>query len=396
VNPGLRKIYHTLSSLRLTVFLLGFSVVLVFFGTLDQVHYGIYEAQKKYFQSFLALWQYPEQWMGGSVLKFLVIPMPGGYLLGGLLVANLLCAHLRFFRPKWRTLGIAVIHGGILLLLIGQFVTDLMQEDFQMWIDEGSSAHFAESFLHNELVIVETTAPDRDRVWAIDEDHLRNGKSWQFEGLPFGLTVQRFYQNASIVRLPEDQTMGWVRTTSGAASNMRLGVSERPPVYSQNQRNVTTALIAIVQEGRTLHTFLVSNVFEDQLPPQTFSFGDREFKVSLRFTRQYFPFAVHLRKFSHDRYPGTDIPRNFSSDVVVRDLETAEEREILIFMNNPMRYGGFTFYQASFAKEDTASMLQVVRNPGWFIPYLSCTLVSLGLLYQFVGSLWRFVGRMRA
>ena len=40
----LKPIYHFLSSLKLTVFLLAASIVLVFFGTLDQVHWGIYKA----------------------------------------------------------------------------------------------------------------------------------------------------------------------------------------------------------------------------------------------------------------------------------------------------------------------------------------------------------------
>jgi len=52
-------------------------------------------------------------------------------------------------------------------------------------------------------------------------------------------------------------------------------------------------------------------------------------------------------------------------------------------MNHPLRYGGKTFYQASFGKGDALSVLQVVRNPGWLIPYLSCALVALGLALHF-------------
>jgi len=44
---------------------------------------------------------------------------------------------------------------------------------------------------------------------------------------------------------------------------------------------------------------------------------------------------------------------------------------VLIFMNQPLRYAGKTFYQASFGKGDTLSVLQVVKNPGWLLPYIS-------------------------
>ena len=35
----------------------------------------------------------------------------------------------------------------------------------------------------------------------------------------------------------------------------------------------------------------------------------------MRFQRRYLPFSLTLIKFSHDIYPGTDIPKNFSSRV---------------------------------------------------------------------------------
>ena len=52
-------------------------------------------------------------------------------------------------------------------------------------------------------------------------------------------------------------------------------------------------------------------------------------------------------------------------------------------MNQPLRYEGRAFYQASFGKGDTQSILQVVANPGWLLPYLSCSLITLGLLIHF-------------
>ena len=91
----------------------------------------------------------------------------------------------------------------------------------------------------------------------------------------------------------------------------------------------------------------------------------------LRPTRFYKPFNLHLVEFKHDVYPGTEIPKNFSSRVRLRRSDTGEDREVLISMNNPLRYNGETYYQASFDQDDQGTILQVVHNPSWLAPYFS-------------------------
>jgi hypothetical protein len=65
-------------------------------------------------------------------------------------------------------------------------------------------------------------------------------------------------------------------------------------------------------------------------------------------------------------------------------------------MNQPLRYDGKAFYQSSFGKNDTLSILQVVENPGWLLPYLSTVLVTVGLLVHFGISLRRGLRRAAA
>nr|WP_246459492.1 cytochrome c biogenesis protein ResB [Puniceicoccus vermicola] len=134
---------------------------------------------------------------------------------------------------------------------------------------------------------------------------------------------------------------------------------------------------------------MISNLFDERFPPQTFEAGGKTYEIDLRFKRSYYPFSVTLLDFTHKRYPGTEIPMDFSSRVVVTQPEENVERESLIYMNHPLRYGGNTFYQASFANQDTSSMLQVVKNPGWTLPYISVTLVGIGLVVQFALGLSR-------
>jgi hypothetical protein len=105
---------------------------------------------------------------------------------------------------------------------------------------------------------------------------------------------------------------------------------------------------------------------------------------------------VQVLEFRHDRYPGTDIAKNYSSRVRVLDAEHNEDREVIISMNNPLRYSGDTLYQSGVLPAGRGTVLQVVRNPGWELPYVSSALVSGGMIVHFVLHLVGFLRRRRA
>ena len=129
-SPQRRSFFAWLSplaSVKLTLTLLSLSMILVFVATLEQVRIGIRGAQAEFFESFFGVWRYPEQFWGGSFLNVFPIPIPGGYLLGGLLILNLIAAYLTRFKWTFRKMGIQIIHLGIILLLAGQLFTQAMQ-----------------------------------------------------------------------------------------------------------------------------------------------------------------------------------------------------------------------------------------------------------------------------
>src|SRR5271154_6358189 len=93
------------TSLRLTVVLLAFAILLVFIGTLAQVDEGLYNAQARYFRQWLIV---------GLDLFGHRIPLllPGGYLIGTLLLLNLVAAHLYRFQLSAKKIGIQITHLG--------------------------------------------------------------------------------------------------------------------------------------------------------------------------------------------------------------------------------------------------------------------------------------------
>jgi hypothetical protein len=142
-------------------------------------------------------------------------------------------------------------------------------------------------------------------------------------------------------------------------------------------------------------TWLVSNVIDERFPPQMVSLGEQSWEVALRFTRNYYPFEIELIDFKHEKYPGTEVPFNFSSEVMVHHEDSAKDQKALIYMNHPLRYEGLTFYQASFANQDKTSIFQVVRNPGWILPYISVLLMGLGMCVQFGMHFIKFLSKRR-
>ncbi len=394
--PSVKTVLHALASLRLTVFLLAVSILLVFFGTLDQVRIGIRAAQKIYFESLVAVWHYPADWPLGGVLQWIPVPLPGGYVVGPLLAVNLVLAHWRHFRPRWRILGITLIHGGVLLLLIGQLITNLKQEEHYLWLDEGQQANFIRSFHHDELYLAEPQPDGGLAVFSFPYERLKPGLEIATP-FPFSLRVREVFANAEIRPGAAQTGMSTAGVNRGIGAQFNLGVRAIPPFHSDDQRDVRTAVVEVVRpDGESHGVWLVSNVFEDRFPEQEFDLDGRRYQLGLRFKKTYLPFTLQLLKFTHDRYPGTNIPSNFASQVRLIHPEAGVDKEVRIFMNFPLRYGGYTFFQASFAKQDTASMFQVVRNPGWLIPYIACGLVSLGLLYQFGWTAGKAMRRARS
>ncbi|HYP18093.1 MAG TPA: cytochrome c biogenesis protein ResB [Opitutus sp.] len=169
-------------------------------------------------------------------------------------------------------------------------------------------------------------------------------------------------------------------------------MSPRPITYRQDERNAPAAIVEFIGAEGSLGTYVVSTHLA---PSQTLAYAGRTWRLGLRFERNYKPFSLTLLKVTHDIYIGTDIPKNFSSRVRIATPDGRDDREVLIYMNNPLRYAGLTFYQYQMNSEAATSVFQVVRNPSWLVPYISCVMITLGLVVQFGIHLAAFINRRR-
>ena len=376
LNP-LRRGFEALASLRLTLVLLSFSMVLVFAGTWAQRDLGIWTVLDTYFRAWIVH------------VEFWGIFLPGGYVVGGLMLGNLVAAHALRWKTDRKRAGVILIHAGLVLLLAGELVTDLFAVESSMEITEGETASWAYDVREAELVVIDPAHSEhQDLEIAIPESRLEDGARITHALLPCTFEVEHYYPNSEVLQQRLGDATRGPEVTAGQAQG--LVAEERAEVTGVGEQRVNRAYVRLLDGDRELGRVLVSTWFQYQ-DPQPVRVGERTLLIELRFRRYYKPYRIKLLDFTHDRYTGTSIPKNFASRIVLTDVERGVEREVVIAMNEPLRYAGETFYQSAFKNNDRTTVLQVVRNPGWTIPYIAVLISALGMLLQFGASLLKWL-----
>lgn len=420
----IKKIVSFFVSLRLTVTLLAFAIILVFVGTIAQADEGLYGAQAHYFKSFFAgLSIHPFQFTGITFFGHTVpIILPGGYLIGILLLVNLVATHIYRFEFSKKKAGIQIAHAGVIVLLVGQLSTDLVSHEMQMHFAEGESLNYANSATDYELVF-----QSGNEVTSIPEKTLKPGNELEISSLPFSIIVKSHWHNSDVnFRAPMVKN-GEPISTNGIGANFDFRQVDN--VKRVDRQNIPTAVLEFKTPKGSLGTWVASdwagdaslaealrNSYAQQLgmsmaqgiaqklvAPQTIEVDGKKFTFTMRPTRVHFPFSMTLLKATHTTYPGTDIPKDFRSRVLLDNSKTGEKREIDIYMNHPLRYDGYTYYQYQMdagqmtrdAGRKPTSVLSVVRNPSWLTPYIGCTMVAIGLVIQFMYHLVGFVSKRK-
>ncbi|MCO8120179.1 cytochrome c biogenesis protein CcsA [Stieleria sp. TO1_6] len=303
--------------------------------------------------------------------------------------------------------GNLLLHFGVALLMFGQFAFGDRQLEQRISLIEGASTNSLVNLDRVELAFI-VSDDDKDTVTAIPGAQVEAAKSSgdliRDDALPVDIKVLQYFGNSDLVNpkpgAENPATTGVGKEVQAIAARRRGG--------TDGEVNVAAAYIELIdkESGQPIGTHLVSQMLSDRetLVPDgssedvydTVKIGDTDYKIGLKYHREVKPYWVHLEDVQRRNYSGTETPRDYSSYIRIIDQETGEDRRERVWMNNPLRYRGETFFQSSYTplpngKELTG--LQVVRNSGWLIPYVACSIMALGMLAHFMGTLKRFVGR---
>lgn len=393
-NSVLKRVLEPISSLKLTVILFALSMVIIFFGTVAQKEMGIWHAVSMYFRSWFLMLPVKVILFNTIEHNPFSIPFPGGWTLGALLFTNLLAAHSVRLKLSWKRSGIFILHAGVLVMMLSEFITGMWAVEGVMQIVEGHRSNYVNHLMDPEFSVIDASDPKIDDTVVVPHRILRRGPV-SHEALPFDIELLDYYTNAVAVEIQPGTTnlatagLGTLKTVreepevSGTDPNQKF---DRPAAYLKLTERAT---------GRPLGTYLVYYFW----PDQPITVGDKTYEIALRPKRTYRPFSVQLDKADFKVYPGTMTPKDYSSYVTIRDENGAEIRKTRIFMNNPMYFNNETYYQASMDVESQpiTTGLQVVYDPGKLIPLglpiISCIMVGIGMLIHFGLNLISFLQR---
>jgi len=290
--------------------------------------------------------------------------------------------------------GIVLLHGGIALMMFSEILTAIGAHESQMTIPEGGTVNWSQDIRASELAIINGSDKDTDRVTVVPQSLLTAnvGKASRIENpeLPFDIRVLSWIPNSQLVDISAGEP-----NPASAGAGLRakpVAVDAATGVDKESKADLPSAYVELFKKGtdESLGTYLVSQWLKDQ----PIKVGDHEYNLALRFERQYYPFSVTLKDFEFKRYVGTNTAKSYESLVQLKDPQENVDREIKIWMNNPLRYSGMTFYQSNFDPEtETTTVLQVVKNPGWMAPYVGCMFVLIGMTAHFGAMLVRFLER---
>ena len=101
------------------------------------------------------------------------------------------------------------------------------------------------------------------------------------------------------------------------------------------------------------------------------------------------PFSIKLNHFELERYPGSNSPASYASEVEVLDGENPP-LPFRIFMNNVLDYGGYRFFQSSYHPDEKGSILSVNNDPGKIPTYIGYAMLILGVIWLLFDKNGRF------
>ena len=319
----MKKITAFLKDPKIFVITIIWMMIIVSIGTIQQKYYGLFTIQERYFSSWI-IW-------------FSLFPTPGGRLTMIIMLINLSFSFFNKSIWKIKKLGIVIIHLGFILLLVGGGLTAMFSSEGNMVIDEGKQANHVEDYFYFELAIINTSDSNFDQYTIFDQPLLDENKILEHKNINFEIEILNYFENCQPLQRSSPANMQY----KGMLKNLML---QKIPGEKEENKNRPGIIYRVSNSGSNADGIYAN--FFNQAISTTLSNNDENYEILLRRKRTYLPFSIQLTDFKKVMHPGTNIAKSYSSEVNL--LEEGTSRSTIIKMNEPLRHGGYTFYQSSF------------------------------------------------
>lgn len=240
-----------------------------------------------------------------------------------------------------------------------------------MIIPEGKSSNYFEDYHMIELAISasESAAGTRPSL-IIPEKQLKPGAIFIADHEKYTIKILKYFKNIALRPKSQNDHFGNI------VLNQQTEIVSKAQESNENE-NIQAVEFQVSGSGND-GVFVVYKDM-DQYPTLTTQEG-AHLLASIRNLRHPLPFTITLNDFEKQVYPSSQIPKSFKSAITLHDEKI--DQKIVIQMNEPLRYKGYTFYQSSFSQNSEGEItdLAVVKNAGKFFPYISSIIICFGIL----------------
>jgi cytochrome c-type biogenesis protein CcsB len=138
-------------------------------------------------------------------------------------------------------------------------------------------------------------------------------------------------------------------------------------------------------------TVILKNIETESFAAGSCKMDELEFEITYGSKVDGLPFSLKLNDFILERYPGSDSPSGYKSDVILLDSANSITEPFVIYMNNILSYKGYRFYQSSFDEDEKGTILSVNHDrAGMTVTYTGYFLLFLFIVLSLLNRNSRF------
>jgi len=125
---------------------------------------------------------------------------------------------------------------------------------------------------------------------------------------------------------------------------------------------------------------------------EDFNFDGTKIKFGFGCKQHELPFSLYLKDFIFEKYPGSDRPSSYRSEVVLIDERNNLKEDHSIYMNHVLDYNKYRFFQSSYDTDEQGTVLSVNHDFwGTFVTYSGYVLLILGFVITLINKNSRFL-----
>ena len=160
------------------------------------------------------------------------------------------------------------------------------------------------------------------------------------------------------------------------------GISKLNYLAPENNMVNKDAFQAVITSGASTKTMNVFGAKGEVGEYFTTHVDGIEISVSYGSKTIEIPFSIYLTDFQLERYPGSNSPSSYASEVVVKDQNI--EKPFRIYMNNILKYSGYRFFQSSYDRDEKGTILSVNYDSlGTSVSYFGYFIMAIGMVFIF-------------